>query len=83
MSRTADSKLKTNLGYVMHQADHMAARIEYEMWNATKSNTKPTTRVNQSYGKKARLEKLGSIAASGNAGATMKMFDDLFGGEKK
>jgi len=83
MSRTADSKLKTNLGYVMHQADHMAARIEYEMWAKTKSNTKPTTRVNQSYGKKARLQKLGNIASDGQAGAAMKMFDDLFGGDNK
>ena len=83
MSRTADSKLKTNLGYVMHQADCMAARIEYEMWAKTKSNTKTTTRVNTSYGKKARLDKLGSIAASGKeVGATMKMFDDLFGDAK-
>jgi len=83
MSRTADSKLKTNLGYVMHQADLMAARIEYEKWNLTKTNIKPTTRVNTSYGKKARLQKLGNIASVGQAGAAMKMFDDLFGGEKK
>ena len=83
MSRTADSKLKTNLGFVMHQADLMAARIEYEMWAKTNVNTKPTTRVNQSYGKKARLQKLGTIASTGEAGAAMKMFDDLFGGDKK
>ena len=83
MSRSADSKLKTNLGYVMHQADCMAARIEYEMWAKTRSNTKTTTKVNTSYGKKARLDKLGSIAASGKeVGATMKMFDDLFGDAK-
>ena len=36
ISRSADSKLKTNLGYVMHQADSMAARIEYERWNNNK-----------------------------------------------
>ena len=83
MSRTADSKLKTNLGYVMHQADSMAARIEYERWNNTKANTKPSTSVNQSYGKKARLHKLGNIASKGQAGAAMKMFDDLFGDDKK
>ena len=77
MSRTADSKLKTNLGYVMHQADCMAARIEYERWANTKSNTKPSTRINQSYGKKARAQKLGNIAANSQTTATLKMFDDL------
>ena len=82
MSRTADSKLKTNLGFVMHQADCMAARIEYERWANTKSNTKPSTRVNQSYGKKARVQKLGNIAANNQTTATLKMFDDLFGDKK-
>ena len=58
ISRSADSKLKTNLGYVMHQADSMAARIEYERWNnnkpiktasvkrPTKTITNPETKVN-------------------------------------
>jgi hypothetical protein len=82
MSRTADSKLKTNLGFVMHQADCMAARIEYEMWAKTKSNVKPSTHVNQSYGKKARAQKLGTIAENNKSASTLKMFDDLFGDNK-
>lgn len=32
ISRMPDSKLRFNMPYVMHQADLMAARIEYEMW---------------------------------------------------
>ena len=32
ISRMKESKLRINLPYVMHQADLMAARIEYEMW---------------------------------------------------
>ena len=71
ISRSADSKLKTNLGYVMHQADSMAARIEYERWNKnkpiktssvkrkSKTVTNPQTKVNAA-----------------------KMFDDLFGDYK-
>ena len=70
MSRTADSKLKTNLGFVMHQADCMAARIEFERWNnnkpivttvirKTKTITNPQTKVNAT-----------------------KLFDDLFGDDK-
>ena len=43
MSRTADSKLKTNLGYVMHQADSMAARIEFEMYVRDRKEADRTT----------------------------------------
>ena len=60
----------------------MAARIEYEMWAKTRSNTKPSTPVNQSYGKKARVQKLGAIAENNKTTATLKMFDDLFGDNK-
>ena len=65
ISRSADAKLKTNLGYVMHQADSMAARIEYERWN----NNKPITT-------QAPKRKITSPQTQINA---TKMFDDLFG----
>lgn len=32
ISHAKESKLRTNLPIVLHHADHMAARIEYEMW---------------------------------------------------
>ena len=71
MSRTADSKLKTNLGYVMHQADCMAARIEYEMWaNKNSSTPAPPKRVK-------RQESNANESVD-----TSKLFNDLFG-EKK
>ncbi len=65
ISRSSDAKLKTNLGYVMHQADSMAARIEYERWN----NNKPITA-------QAPKRKITSLQTQINA---TKMFDDLFG----
>jgi len=65
ISRNADSKLKTNLGYVMHQADSMAARIEYEHWN----NNKPITA-------NAPKKKITSPQTQINAN---KMFNELFG----
>jgi len=80
ISRTADSKLKTNLGYIMHQADCMAARIEYEKWNKQNVDFKPTTTVNLSYGKKARTQKIGNIAKNSNDKVNAsKLFEDLFG----
>ena len=65
ISRSADAKLKTNLGYVMHQADSMAARIEYERWN----NNKPITT-------QAPKKKITSPQTQINAN---KMFNELFG----
>ena len=61
-----DSKLKTNIGYVMHQADSMAARIEFEMWrNNTPTKTAPIKKqypkAKQSVIQKAKYEKLSLI----------------------
>lgn len=33
ISHARESKLRTNLPVVLHHADHMAARIEFEMWD--------------------------------------------------
>ena len=68
MSRTADSKLKTNLGYVMHQADAMAARIEFEMWY--KNKPAQSAPIKKQYPKKG--------LANPNVNA-QEMFKDLFG----
>ena len=71
ISRTADSKLKTNLGYIMHQADAMAARIEYEMWH----KDKPTAPIQ----KRRPAKTITNSQTQINAG---KMFEDLFGDNK-
>ena len=70
MSRTADSKLKTNLGYVMHQADSMAARIEFEMWYKNKPNQ--SAPIKKQYPKKELTDSKTSVNAQ-------EMFKDLFG----
>ena len=33
ISHAKESKLRTHLPILLHHADHMASRIEYEMWN--------------------------------------------------
>ena len=70
MSRTADSKLKTNLGYVMHQADSMAARIEFEMWY--KDNPTQSAPIKKQYPKKGLTDSKTAVNAQ-------EMFKDLFG----
>jgi len=42
VSRSADSKLRTNLPLILHHADHMAARIEYEIWRDKRPSAKTT-----------------------------------------
>jgi hypothetical protein len=34
-----DSKLRTNIVYILHQADFLASKIEYDTWKALESNT--------------------------------------------
>lgn len=55
LSHSKDSKLRTNLPILLHHADHMASRIEFETWNANaqsslqlKSSKKLTQHVPES-----------------------------------
>lgn len=57
ISYDVNSRLRTSLPYILHQADQMAARVEYEMWisestttlkTKTKSNIQTTTALSDS-----------------------------------
>jgi hypothetical protein len=42
MGNNPESKMRTNLVYVLHQADFMAAKIEYDLWKrSTEETEKP------------------------------------------
>jgi len=51
ISYNPDSKLRSNISYILHQADFMASKIEYDRWESTKPSapiskarsTKPAT----------------------------------------
>jgi hypothetical protein len=48
ISRSPEAKLRTNMALILHHADHMAARIEYEMWRDKKPThvaSAPTTKT--------------------------------------
>lgn len=48
LSHTKEAKLRTNLPIVLHHADHMAARIEFEKWNEnSQENALPNKRKGQ------------------------------------
>jgi hypothetical protein len=62
-----ESKLRTNLPYVMHQADLMASRIEYELWKNDSPSVAPI---------KKKTKTLSSDISKTDA---TKLFGELFG----
>jgi len=61
-------QLKTNLAYVIHQADLMASKIEYEIWKKNGSSKIPTVKTTT---KKAKLSNANDSASD--------VFASLFG----
>lgn len=68
ISRSPDAKLRNNMALILHHADHMAARIEYEMWRDNKPSAQPTITAKKN-------NKLSSTDGLNTA----KLFTDLFG----
>ena len=76
----ASRQLRSNLPLILHHADMLASRVEYDTWYASKSTIieqkeevkKPVTF------KKQNLSKLSSIAENATTEAQRKLFDDLF-----
>lgn len=61
MSHDPNSKLRTDLPYILHQADLLAARIEYETWIMDKARKDAVTAVERKESKdqlKSRFEQL-------------------------
>lgn len=47
ISNSRESKLRSNLPIILHHADHMAARIEFELWNQSQNEfSKPKKKPN-------------------------------------
>ena len=66
-------KPRTSLIYIIHQADLMAARIEFEMWY--KNNPSQNKSVKRQYTKKVLTDSTTKVNAQ-------EMFKDLFGDNK-
>ena len=69
-----NSRLRTNLPYVLHQADQMAARIEYEMWVAQQS---PLTAATVKVKKASNIESTSALSDD-QKNDLMSAFNDLF-----
>ena len=68
VSYNPSSALQINLPYVLHHADMMASRIEYETWKKDNHKTLPSTKQNN------RI--ISDVKKTIN---TDKIFKDLFG----
>jgi hypothetical protein len=76
VSRSPQSKLKTNLPIILHHADHMASTIEYERWKRFKDGT-PTPVVEKS--KITKSNGLKNLAESNpNVGQTLTDISNIF-----
>lgn len=74
ISYDVNSRLRTNLPYVLHQADQMAARIEYEMWVAQQS---PLTAATVKVKKASNIESTSALSDD-QKNDLMSAFNDLF-----
>lgn len=70
-----DSKLQSHMPILLHHADHMASRIEYEMWVA-QNGSKPTTPTRAKNGEFQKSNRVLSTDASESA---KDAFKSLFG----
>ena len=76
VSRSPQSKLKTNLPIILHHADHMASTIEYERWKQFKDGT-PTPVIEKS--KITKSNGLKNLAESNpNVGQTLTDISNIF-----
>ena len=80
MSGQKETRLRTHLPLLMHQADHMAAQIEFEQWNNNTNSIPKTKPKNASKADKIQ-RKVKSVNEANNpnlSAATLGVIDSFF-----
>lgn len=77
IGKNDQSKLRTNLPFIVHQADLMAARFEYERWKGSKNSAISSTTPPPV--KKQRKVSSGADLHSENSQDMKKAFESIFG----
>jgi len=80
MSGQKETRLRTHLPLLMHQADHMAAQIEFELWNNASNNIPKSKPANATKGDKT-LRAAKKVNTQNNPNlkkATMDVIDSFF-----
>ena len=79
MTYNPDWELRSNIFHILHQADMMATKIEYDTWKYnTKEVSQPKPKTNW---KKPSPKKV--VANNAPVGKNMDLFKELFGNEAK
>jgi hypothetical protein len=73
ISHSKESKLRTNLPILLHHADHMASRIEYEIWA---NNQEGTTNTKPKY--ESKKATMAESLSDTQKGELMDVFNNLF-----
>ena len=80
MSYNPDWSLKSNIAYILHQADMMATHIEFDEWNRLdeETNTKISDNIKKAVGSKEEKPKPSpKLSQKSN-----DLFEELFGDKK-
>jgi len=79
MSGQKETRLRTHLPLLMHQADHMAAQIEFELWDASANPSSPKPKNASKADKIQRKAKAVNEANNPNlSAATLGVIDSFF-----
>ena len=76
MSYNEDGKFRTNLPFIVHQADMMASRIEWQQWKYSMPNSPENVRSVK--GGSAVQRRMNTLATAPKSESASKIFDDLF-----
>ena len=79
MSGQKETRLRTHLPLLMHQADHMASQIEFELWNAS---VNPVTSKPKNASKADKIQRKAKAVNEANnpnlSAATLGVIDSFF-----
>jgi hypothetical protein len=75
-----ETRLRTHLPLLMHQADHMAAQIEFELWNNASNSVPKSKPANATKGDKTlrAAKKINTENNPNLSKATIDVIDSFF-----
>ena len=79
-SYSKDTSLKSNLPYIIHQADMATTRIEYEQWLNSNDDSEKKPQIKKTI--KKQVEKVVVKSTDGKKEDLKDLFDDIFGDKK-
>ena len=76
VSYNEDGKMRTNLPFIVHQADIIASRIEWQHWKHASHNSDDSSKLVR--GSSAVQKRMNTLATAPKSESASKIFDELF-----